>query len=49
MKQLLTARFWRSLFAFALAMIEPFNAIAGTLQLPAVIKVTQEQAFMSTS
>ena len=45
MKQLCSTRFWRSVLAFALALMMPFNAVAGTIKLPAAIKVVEEQAF----
>ena len=41
--------FLRSLTAFALALMLPFNALAGTLTLPAAIKVVEEQAFMDNT
>ena len=49
MKQLCSTRFWRSVLAFALAMMMPFNAVAGTLTLPAAVKVVEEQAFANNT
>ena len=45
MKQLCSTRFWRSVLAFVLALMLPFNAVAGTFTLPAAIKVVEEKAF----
>ena len=48
MKHPISFRFWRSLLALMLAVMLPFNALAGTFTLPAAIKHVGDQAFMNT-
>jgi len=43
-----TTHFLRSLLALILALMLPFNAMAGTFTLPAAIKHVGDQAFMNT-